>query len=481
MGNRPALLISHRVNQERVSVLFSRLRVALISSLVLATIVASVLGFDRPVIAIWYGIHVVIALVREVLARRFSKRPAENDDLGLWINAYVLGAFTAGTAWAAVLPLALDSASLNSATVFTCMVLAGIVAGALPSMSASVGAYVAFTAPILTAVSTWSLFTASPALPSLALVSTLYLVVMVLAARQFNHLLIHSLGLALDKLDLLEQVESEHKSLQDVQSVILREHELAAHVMDSLIKSQVCEDCGIRRHNQPLHDFEGDIFLFGFAHNGAARLLLGDATGHGLSAALAAIPVAQTFSAVNRKDLTADVLVTELNRNLHRMLPSSMFVAAALVELRSNGNGGCEVQVWNGGLDDLLVRRTGGTIQRVPARNLALGILEQEAFRAEFETLDLGPDDQLYAYSDGITEAEDKAGRLFTRDRLEKVLSSATGAERISAVMDAVTEFCGSTPPQDDLTILEIHSGSLANSLDQRANSQREDTLLAAG
>ena len=480
MRKRPAQQISHRVNQERVKFLFSRLRVALISSLVLATIVASVLGVDRPGIALWYGIQVVIALMRLALARQFTKRPPEKDDLGLWTKGYLFGAFTAGIAWAAVLPLALDSTSLNSATVFTCMVLAGVVAGALPSMSASVGAYMAFTVPILAAVLTWSLFVATPALPSLALLGILYLVVMVLAVRQFNHLLIHGLKLALDKIDLLEQVESDHKSLQNVQNVILREHELAAHVMDSLIKSHVCEDCGIRRHNQPLHDFEGDIFLFGFANNGAARLLLGDATGHGLSAALAAIPVAQTFSAVNRKGLAANTLITELNRNLHRMLPSSMFVAAALLELRSNGNGGCQVQVWNGGLDDLLVRRADGAIRRLPARNLALGILDNDAFSAEFESVELGPDDQLYAYSDGITEAEDTVGRLFTRDRLEQVLSSRTGAERISAVMDAVTGFCGSAPLRDDLTILEIHSGILANSLDQRSSERRVDTLLAA-
>ena len=480
MENTP-LQMSHRVNHERVRVLFRQLNVALINSLVIATIVAGILGIDRPVIALWFGTHIVITLLRLALARRFSRGQPGGEDLGPWLRGYTLGALASGITWAMVLPLGLDTSPLSSATVITCMVLAGIVAGALPTMSASVGAYVVFSLPILSAVVVWSLFKASPALPSLALVSALYMVVMLIAVRQFNQLLVQGLGLGLDKLDLLERVKADHTALQKVQSVTLREHQLAAHVMDSLIQTKVCADCGIRRHHQPLHDFEGDIFLFDIARDGSARLLLGDATGHGLSAALAAIPVAQTFNAVNRKGLSADILIAELNHNLHRMLPGSMFVAAALLEMRLNGTGGCDVQVWNGGLDDLLVRRTNGTIERVPSRNLALGILDETAFSAQFQTLDLDVGDCLYAYSDGVTEAVDASGRLFTRERLETVLSTAEHGRRLPAVVEAVTEFRGSVPLQDDLTILEIDSGDLADSLGRRLNGCRTDVRLAAG
>ena len=67
--------------------------------------------------------------------------------------------------------------------------------------------------------------------------------------------------------------------------------------------------------------------------------------------------------------------------------------------------------------------------------------------------------DLLVVFSDGLTEAVNAAGDEFEDDRLAAVLNTVRGRsaqEALDAVLSAVTDFAGTEPPRDDMTVMVI-------------------------
>jgi sigma-B regulation protein RsbU (phosphoserine phosphatase) len=65
----------------------------------------------------------------------------------------------------------------------------------------------------------------------------------------------------------------------------------------------------------------------------------------------------------------------------------------------------------------------------------------------------LTPGDRLVLISDGITEAENALDEFFGDDRLERAASTE---DSFNAIVSEVAKFCGTMPPNDDLTVLEL-------------------------
>jgi serine phosphatase RsbU (regulator of sigma subunit) len=243
----------------------------------------------------------------------------------------------------------------------------------------------------------------------------------------------------------------------------LHEEEVAAYVMNSVMEPPGREDGGLKAYVQPLNRFDGDVLLNDICGKGSFRLFLGDATGHGLAAAIAVIPAAQTFRAMNRKNLDCELLIRELNANIYRLFPRNIFLAATLIELAPRPDDGCDARIWNGGLDDLIVVREDGSLDRIRSRNLSLGILEPEGFEPQFENIVLAQGDRLYAYSDGLTESENSTGEGFGRARLEATLLAAPDpSARLEHVLTQQRAFVGNTALTDDLTLIEVQTEVIA-------------------
>src|SRR5207247_3059260 len=89
---------------------------------------------------------------------------------------------------------------------------------------------------------------------------------------------------------------------------------------------------------------------------------------------------------------------------------------------------------------------------------MALGVLESATYRAKTVRLRVG--DGLFLYTDGVTEAMDSAGNLFSERRLQEVLQRANGlspAETIQNVVREVKRFGAGTEQSDDNTTVDIN------------------------
>ncbi len=210
----------------------------------------------------------------------------------------------------------------------------------------------------------------------------------------------------------------------------------------------------------PASLFNGDLLVACHTPNGALRVLLADFTGHGLPAAIGALPTSEVFYAMTRKGCGVSDLVYELNRRLLDCLPQSVFCAAALIDFDEVER---RLEIWNGGLPDLLlVPADGGPVRHFASRHLALGI---RPARHEYGRTDVVPFSQnarIYGYTDGLIESVDREGEMFGMERLEQLLAS--GRERddmMDVIVAAQSSHGGGSVQEDDITVFELRSPEL--------------------
>jgi len=231
-----------------------------------------------------------------------------------------------------------------------------------------------------------------------------------------------------------------------------REQELAMAIMERQVRSDWLRDAAVQYAVMPARNFSGDVVAVARSPQGALYAMLADATGHGLAAAVSVLPALGAFyrGAASNQSLTT--LVTELNGLLCGLLPRGHFVAASLVRLEAGNRSG---QIWVGGVPDvLLIGDDGLVLQRFTSRQLPLGILASSEAGIEHQDFNWTEPCQIVLCSDGLTEAENAAGRAFGLGGLEQALLHTPRAARVSGLRQALTAHLGRQPAGDDVSVL---------------------------
>ncbi|OUS39725.1 hypothetical protein A9R01_00475 ['Osedax' symbiont bacterium Rs2_46_30_T18] len=196
----------------------------------------------------------------------------------------------------------------------------------------------------------------------------------------------------------------------------------------------------------------GDILLASSCPDGRQHVLLGDFTGHGLTAALGGPIASEIFYKMTSKGLTMDEIGNEINRYMCNKMPTGLFLAAILFEVNPQRD---SVRIWNCGMEDVLCFRNASLVKCIQSTRPALGIIKAElnnVVMLAFETKD-----KLYAYSDGIIETASPDNEMFGRERLITSISEMLKNNRdIQEIHDDVHAFRATQLKTDDLTIVEI-------------------------
>jgi sigma-B regulation protein RsbU (phosphoserine phosphatase) len=212
----------------------------------------------------------------------------------------------------------------------------------------------------------------------------------------------------------------------------------------------------------PAREVGGDFYDAVSVDGERVLIAVGDVSGKGMPAALFMVRSITLLRMATLRADPADDLLGRVNALLCDNNPSELFTTAfAAVVDTSNGKMTC----YNGGHPPPLLSRAGGPFEPLSLpRCLVVGILDGAPYPAH--ELDLAPGDRLVAFSDGVTEAEDPAGRLFGDERLREVLDACGRRDAegmVAAVRDAVRRFVGDAPQSDDITLLALsyHEGVL--------------------
>lgn len=205
----------------------------------------------------------------------------------------------------------------------------------------------------------------------------------------------------------------------------------------------------------PVDRANGDILLSATTPDGRQWVLVGDFTGHGLRAAVAAPLVAQAFygQAESHGDIVQ--VIGDINRILCRQLPIGFFMALCVAEISAAGD---NLRLWRGGMPECLLFDRSGNLRETiaEARLLPLGIVEDMDIEASADSFMLAPGDRLYVFSDGVTEVSNPQEELFGLTRTSEFLAGLDPAAPLDGLLVVLEQFQGSDRFGDDITLVEI-------------------------
>lgn len=248
-------------------------------------------------------------------------------------------------------------------------------------------------------------------------------------------------------LEQRDQISRHHHHL-------LNEQRVAKAVFDKVAHAGCLSAPNIRYLQSPYALFNGDLLLAAYTPCGDMHVLLGDFTGHGLPAAVGAMPLAEIFYGMTAKGYGLAQTLREMNAKLKRILPVDMFCCALMLNLSLQRR---MVEFWNGGMPDsyLLPAAGGGDPLPMVSRHLPLGVLAAERFDDSTQVLPLALGERLLLLSDGVVDTSDDNDQLFGVERLLQVLGSNRQPELLFAeVQQALEAFRGRS--RDDVSLLEI-------------------------
>ncbi len=233
-----------------------------------------------------------------------------------------------------------------------------------------------------------------------------------------------------------------------------REMEFAEKIYSQIVYNGSTAESNIDYYTSPMAIFSGDILLMARGPSGEINIIMGDFTGHGLSAAMGAIPTAEIFYAMTAKGHALNDIVLELNRKLKELLPPNIFLAAGLIQMDGKKR---TAIVWSGAVPDIYVLdREGGIKKRLRSRNLPLGVVDNQTLGSTVEVTPLADGDRLFFFSDGVVEALREDGEMFGDGRLEACLNQNRGGRLLEEVNAALNKFRGGQSQNDDVTMVEI-------------------------
>ncbi len=165
-------------------------------------------GLQPPTWAIaWWGLAVSVAAARYGLARRFFAVSPDAGSVALWQRRAIASTFGAGLLWSTG-GVAMMLAEPGYTRLLVALVLAGMVSGAVPLLSAVPPAFRSYAVPVMGAIVLTALFDAHGRGDwILATISTLYLIAVLQSSRFFHERLDSSLRLAAQMRQMAAELE----------------------------------------------------------------------------------------------------------------------------------------------------------------------------------------------------------------------------------------------------------------------------------
>jgi predicted ester cyclase len=206
---------------------------------------------------------------------------------------------------------------------------------------------------------------------------------------------------------------------------------------------------------RPAREVGGDFYDFHLLSGRRLGLLVGDATGKGVPAALVMSTTcgmlqlaAQTSGSISPGEVLAQV-----NETLFARIPSNMFVTCFYAILDPESG---TLSYANAGHDLPYLSRSDGDVEELRARGMPLGLMPGMGYEEKEIVLEEG--EAALFYSDGLVEAHGPQGEMLGFPRL-RALVAEYGEERSlgEALLEELYSFVGEGWEQeDDITLLTL-------------------------
>jgi serine phosphatase RsbU (regulator of sigma subunit) len=210
----------------------------------------------------------------------------------------------------------------------------------------------------------------------------------------------------------------------------------------------------VAAYYRPAREVGGDFYDFLELEDGRLGLVVGDATGHGVPAALMMANTQSVLRAVaQRGGSEPGRMLREVNEVLLAYIPPNMFVTCfyAILDPKSG-----TLRYANAG-HDLPYLWNGGDCEELRARGMPLGLMPGMSYEENEMVLDTG--EGVLFYSDGLVEAHNPEGEMFGFPRLQALVAQHAEEERVlrDFLMKELHSFTGEEWEQeDDITLVTL-------------------------
>lgn len=270
-----------------------------------------------------------------------------------------------------------------------------------------------------------------------------------------------SLSLLLSSRMARKHLDAYRVSLEAFRTKAEEERQLMVSLMTRMMRADRLDAAPMDYWMQPAEaEMGGDLIAAARSPHGRYYVMLADATGHGLPAAVNLLPINKVFYTMVAKSLPLGLIVEEMNRTVREQSPVGRFVAALLLCFDAHNR---IVEVWNGGIPTAwLLDAEGRLSQPFPPGNLPLGL---DDGRVPPQTLAYQwqhGDSQLFACTDGLIEAADAAGTPFGEAAARAALGRQPPATRFAHLRKAVEQHLAEGCAHDDVTALMVNIDRLS-------------------
>ena len=238
---------------------------------------------------------------------------------------------------------------------------------------------------------------------------------------------------------------------------IAQELRVARSIQEASLPKEVPEPEGWRISPRylPAREVGGDFYDFHLLSEGRLGLVVGDATGKGVPAAL------MMSTTCGMLEVTAQALgssspgevLEQVNETLLARIPQNMFVTCFYAILDPHSG---TLRYANAGYDPPYLHRNGNA-EQLKAREMPLGLMPGMGYEEKEIELDVG--ESALFYSDGLVEAHDPKGEMFGFPRLGELVAEHAAREGSLGdfLLRELYTFVGETWEQeDDITLLTL-------------------------
>lgn len=241
---------------------------------------------------------------------------------------------------------------------------------------------------------------------------------------------------------------------------ILHELNVASEIQQSILPRNFISDSDVDMFAKMVaaKEIGGDFYDFFWLDDAKSKLALviADVSGKGVPAAL--------FMTVTRTLLRANAYLhvnnpgdclTRVNVALHKDNTNVMFVTTfyGILDIKT----GVFTYSNAGHNPPHIIRKNGEIETMTKLHGMALGVMEDIKYGQDQITLE--PSDVLFLFTDGVTEAENGTGSLYSDAKLIEQLTryhDLAASELINTIRSEITTYAAGTPQSDDITMLAI-------------------------
>lgn len=229
---------------------------------------------------------------------------------------------------------------------------------------------------------------------------------------------------------------------------------MARKVQEGLLPRTIPETPGLEVAGRSLSCLEvaGDYYDVIRLDGERTVLAIGDVSGKGAGAAMLMSNLQASIRTAVRIGSDLREIIEQINDLIFDNTQAHQFITffAGVFDRRTS-----TLSYVNAGHNPPLVVRTGGSVEELVHGGLILGAMAEMKYEQSSVRLEKG--DLIFLYTDGLSEAENRAGDMYGDERVRDfVLRNRTlGPDELIAGVDAeVGSFSEGLPARDDLTLL---------------------------